>query len=291
MPNQPWSASFCQKASVIAAGSAMRWRTKAEGHSFSRNFLALARSSSCSWVKPISMLPSAAVPAAVEPHHVAEMRPQTLRPGGIRGLAPFGRARHFRRSEMVERDVALDGTSAAVAAGTQGAGHRAEGRDVLPVVPLVEIALVLGGDIHRDDQQSRSLRGCRAVTGKQLLALIAHQALAEASGAPCPRRGILASDGQIGRALQHADIVEIVSRDRDLRVRRADPAITVQKTGYPQPLGDVLEIVPVVKFVFGGGREVHCRNQDALCHRSLPRVWGIIAETGRRFQRNDRRWM
>src|SRR4029077_17353632 len=56
MPSHPCSVSFSQNASVIAAGSAMRWRTKAEGHSFSRNLRALVRSSSCSSVKPISML-------------------------------------------------------------------------------------------------------------------------------------------------------------------------------------------------------------------------------------------
>src|SRR6516165_5884542 len=107
MPNHPCSASFCQNASVIAAGSTIRWRTKAEGHSFSRNLRALARSSFCCSVKPISMLPGAAVPAAIKPHHVAEMRPQTLRPGGIGGLTPFGGGRHLGRAQMVECDVTL----------------------------------------------------------------------------------------------------------------------------------------------------------------------------------------
>src|SRR5207247_2023680 len=174
MPNHPCSASFCQKASVIAAGSAMRWRTKAAGHSFSKNFLALVRSSSCSSVKPISMLPSAAVAAAVEPHHVAEMRPQALRPGRIRRLAPFGRARHVGRGKMVEGDVTLRGPGAAVTASAQGTGHRAESRDVLLIVPFIEVALVLGGNVHPYDQQRCGFRWRRRVPRKQLLALIAH---------------------------------------------------------------------------------------------------------------------
>src|SRR6266852_8150474 len=173
MPNQPCSASLCQKASVIAAGSAMRWRTKAAGHSFSRNFLALVRNSSCSSVKPISMLSGAGIAAAVKPHHVAEMRPQALRPRGIRGLAPFGRVRHLGRGKMVKCDVTLRRAGTAVAACAQGAGHRAESRDVLVNVPFVEVALVLRGNVHRDDQQCRSLRGCGPVARKQLLALIA----------------------------------------------------------------------------------------------------------------------
>src|ERR1700736_6246855 len=154
MPNHPCSASFRQKSSVIAAGSAMRWRTKAAGHSFSRNFLALVRSSSCSSVKPISILSGAAVPAAVEPHHVAEMRPQPLRPGRIRRLAPFDRARNVGRDKMVERELTLRRARAAVSASAQGPGYSAESRDVLLIVPFVEIALVLGGDVDRDDQQS-----------------------------------------------------------------------------------------------------------------------------------------
>src|SRR6516225_1220354 len=134
---------------------------------------------------------------------------------------------------MVECDVTLGGTNAAVAARAQGVGHRAERRDVLLVVPLVEVALVLWGDVHSDDHQCGGLRGRSSVAGKKLLALVAHQALAEASGAFCPRRGIVASYRQIGWALQHVDTVEIIGRDRELWVCRTDPAITVQKTGYP----------------------------------------------------------
>jgi len=39
----------------------------------------------------------------------------------------------------------------------------------------------------------------------------------------------------------------------------------------------------VVKLVLGRRREIHCRNQNALCHRFLPPVGGIIAETLQRI--------
>src|SRR6516162_546589 len=137
----------------------MRWRTKSVGHSFSRNLRALARSSSCSSVKPISILPGAGIPKAVEPHDVAEMRPQALRPGRIGGLAPLGRGSHFGRGKMIERQVTLCRAGPAVAAGAQGAGHGAECRNMLLVVPLVEIALVFGGDIHCDDRRAAASEG------------------------------------------------------------------------------------------------------------------------------------
>src|SRR5882672_4224632 len=54
-PSQPCSASLVQKSSVTPAGSAMRSRTNVEAHSFSKNFRAVARSSSCSWLNPKSM--------------------------------------------------------------------------------------------------------------------------------------------------------------------------------------------------------------------------------------------
>src|SRR4029077_11566570 len=200
MPNQPCPASFRQKSSVTAAGSAMRWRTKAVGHSFSRNRRALVRSSSCSSVKPISILSGAPVTTAVEPQHVAEMRPQTLRPRRVRGFAPFGRARHLGRGKMVERDVTLGGAGTAVATGAQGTGHRAERRDMLLVVPLVEVGLVLRGNVHPYDQQRSRFGRCGAIAREQLLALKAHQALAKTRRALGPGRTIFAADSHIRRA-------------------------------------------------------------------------------------------
>src|SRR5215472_16105682 len=104
--------TLCASQHKQCTGAQRRW-----GHSFSRNLRALVRSSSCSSVKPISILPGAPVTAAVEPHHVAEMRPKPLRPRRVRGLAPFRRARHLGRGEMVKGDITLGGASAAVAAG------------------------------------------------------------------------------------------------------------------------------------------------------------------------------
>src|SRR6266571_4498161 len=54
-PSQPCSAIFFQKSSVTPAGSSMRLRTNSDGHSFSRNFRAVERSSSCSSLKPKSI--------------------------------------------------------------------------------------------------------------------------------------------------------------------------------------------------------------------------------------------
>src|SRR5262245_26020193 len=61
-------------------------------------------------------LASAGVSPAVEAQHVAKRRPQTLSPRGVGRSSPFSRFRHVRRGKMVERDVALDGSAAAVAA-------------------------------------------------------------------------------------------------------------------------------------------------------------------------------
>src|SRR5881296_4256715 len=54
-PSQPCSASLAQNSSVTPAGSSIRARTNPDVHSFSRNFRAVARSNSCSWLKPKSM--------------------------------------------------------------------------------------------------------------------------------------------------------------------------------------------------------------------------------------------
>ena len=60
-----------------------------------------------------ALLCGAPVTAAVEAHHVAEMRPQSQGPGSVRRLAPFGRVRNFGRRKMVERHITLGGAGAA----------------------------------------------------------------------------------------------------------------------------------------------------------------------------------
>src|SRR5215813_12852217 len=51
-PSHPCSASFAQSSGRIPSGASMRRRTVSEGNSFSKNFLAVLRRSSCSSLKP-----------------------------------------------------------------------------------------------------------------------------------------------------------------------------------------------------------------------------------------------
>ena len=67
------------------------------------------------------------------------------------------RVRHVRVREMIDRGIALRRAAAAEAPRAQDAGHRAERRDVLVIVPFVEFGLVLRRDIHRDEQTSPAL--------------------------------------------------------------------------------------------------------------------------------------
>jgi hypothetical protein len=43
-----------------------------------------------------------------------------------------------------------------------------------------------------------------------------------------------------------------------LGVFDADPALANQKPGYALPFGKMLQIVPVVEFVFGGIGKIQC---------------------------------
>src|ERR1700752_2436844 len=104
---------------------------------------------------------------------------------------------------------------------------------MLGVVPFVEFMLVLGRGIHPDQHEGWGLGWRRPLAGKQLLALVSQYAFAELCGAFGPRRPVLAANREVGRAMQHADIVEIIGRDRDLWVVRADPAVRVQKARHP----------------------------------------------------------
>src|SRR5262245_13421880 len=51
-PSQPCSASFAQSSELMPSGVSMRRRTVSEAHSFSKNFRAVLRRSSCSSLKP-----------------------------------------------------------------------------------------------------------------------------------------------------------------------------------------------------------------------------------------------
>src|SRR5215472_6227807 len=51
-PSHPCSASFVHSAAVMPSGVSMRPRTTVDGHSFSKNFRAVLRNSSCSSLIP-----------------------------------------------------------------------------------------------------------------------------------------------------------------------------------------------------------------------------------------------
>jgi hypothetical protein len=78
---------------------------------------------------------------------------------------------------MVERDIALRRTAAAVAPRAQGARHRSKRRNVLGIVPLVELTFVLGCHAHRVQQQGGRVSPRQLVPRQNLFALIAHQQL------------------------------------------------------------------------------------------------------------------
>src|SRR5271155_1601601 len=106
MPSQPCSASFCQNPSVIAAGSAIRWRTNCVVHSLSKKRRALSRSISCSSVNPISISQSARL---LSPSLLLGPHPSLPRRRG--GL---GRGLPLRQTEdALADDVALDLAGAA----------------------------------------------------------------------------------------------------------------------------------------------------------------------------------
>src|SRR5882724_8039367 len=75
-----------------------------------------------------SALPGAGVAAALDAQMVAKMRPHLLGPRRVRRLLPLSRAHNLRCCQMVKGDVALRAADAAVAAGAQGARHRAQSR-------------------------------------------------------------------------------------------------------------------------------------------------------------------
>src|SRR5262249_32193655 len=90
-----------------------------------------------------------------------------------------------------------------------------------------------------------------------------------------PRRQVLTADGEVARALQHADRVEIVRRDGDLAVLRSDPPMAGEEARHALPLRHVLGVVPVVELVFRRLPDVHRRDQHALGHIHLP-GWGQV---------------
>ena len=94
-------------------------------------------------------------------------------------------------------------------------------------------ALVLGRDIHRDEQQrlraARPAPACRRAGSARLRAAIVLDAAGDPLG---PGRAVGAAHRLIGRAVQYPDIVEVVERHRFLRVAGADPALGVEEARH-----------------------------------------------------------
>src|SRR5213592_4400411 len=81
-----------------------------------------------------------------EPQVITELRLQPARPVALPRLLPLVRLHHVRRLEMIERHV-LPIAGAAEAPRAEHARHGGERRDVLLVVPLVELGLQIGRDV------------------------------------------------------------------------------------------------------------------------------------------------
>src|SRR5215469_9220873 len=212
-----------------------------------------------------------AVGPADDAQAVADLRPHVLRHRcRLARLLPSGTADYVGRGEVVERDVFRAGRSARPETPcAEDAGHAGEGGNVLGVIPSVEFGLGLRWRGHPDQQQPAGTLRREPIAGQDLLALEAQQPLAPRRHPLRPGRQVLAADRAISFALQHFDAIEIVSRDRVLGVLGADPALTAQKPGHALPLGNMLEIVPIVELVFGDIRKIHRRDQLTLWHGFL----------------------
>src|SRR5215831_618017 len=238
----------------------------------------MARSPFCSG----AALGAADVAAQDEAQVIAKVWLQPAGPVALARLLPLRRLLHVGRRQMIEGDV-LAVAGAAEAAGAEHAGHGGERRDVLLVVPLVELGLVLGRDVHRVQQQASGSGRWKLIAREDLIALEAHEALDLRRDPLRPRREVRAADRQVGRARQHLDVVEVVRGNRDLAVSRADPALADEKAGHALALRQMLGVVPILELVLGRLPDAHRRDQRGLCHgRLLPaeechgaRVWAM----------------
>src|ERR1700722_858889 len=135
---------------------------------------------------------------------------------------------------MVERGISLRRAGDAIAPGGQCALDATKRRDVLGVVPLVELRLMLRRDVHRYQEQCGGVLRGNLVARKKLLAFVPYQSFAEPGCPLRPRRRIRAGDRYVGRAMQDADSLEVVGRDRDLGVLDVDPALGVEEARNAQ---------------------------------------------------------
>src|SRR5438270_206671 len=134
-----------------------------------------------------------------QPQVLAEVRLQAVRPVTLARLLPLRRFHDGGPGQVVERDV-FPVAGAPEAASAEDTGHGSEGGDVLLVVPLVELGLEPGRDVHRVEQERAGVRGRQQVAGQDLVALEAHQALDPAGDTLGPRREVLVTGRAIGRA-------------------------------------------------------------------------------------------
>ena len=192
------------------------------------------------------------------------------RPVALPRLLPLGGLHDVRRGEVVERHVLARARAAAEAPRAEHAGHRGERGDVLLVVPLVELGLPLGGDVHGVQEEPARVRRRELIAGQDLHALGAQQQVDLAGHALGPDGEVRPADGLVRGAVQHLHRVQVVGGQRDLAALHADPAPAEAEAGHALALGDVLEVVPVVELVLGGVREVHRGDQRALGHGDPP---------------------
>src|SRR6267142_462097 len=275
------------RRSVIVSTSAPSAASSAVRPSFSKICVTVRRSAASetrTWsftgtlkrsrIMARSPLRAALGAADVAPQHqaqvIAEVWLETAGPVALARLLPLGRLLNLGRREMVERHI-LAIAGPAEPPGAEDARDGGERRNVLLVVPLVELGLLLRRDIHGVEEQAARAGRRKLVAREDLVPLEPHQPLDPARDALGPRRQVRAADRQVGRARQHLDVVEVVGRDRDLAIRGADPAVAHEKAGDALALRQVLCVVPVLELVLGGLPDAHRGDQRALGHgRLLP---------------------
>src|SRR5712691_8246762 len=122
-------------------------------------------------------LAAASVATADEAQVIAEMRFQAGCPVAFPRLLPLGRLLHLGRGEVVERHVFAAAAAATETTGAQDSRDGAERRDVLLVVPLVELGLEFGRDVHRVQQEPAGIGGRELVARQDLIAFEPQQTL------------------------------------------------------------------------------------------------------------------
>ena len=202
---------------------------------------------------------------------VAEPRLEPARPVARACLLPLRRFDHRGAGQVIQGHVLAVAAGAAEASRAEHAGDGGQCRDVLLVVPLVELGLELRRDVHGVEEKPAGVPGRQLVAGQDLLALVPHQPLDLGGHALGPWREVLAADRPVRRALHDRHVLEVVRRHGDLRIVHTDPPPAHEEPGHALTLRQMLGVVPVVEFVPGRAPDLHRRDQRALRHgRLLP---------------------